>query len=167
MFGCLFLLLIYRPDGAYGFLNICFGYSFRYAKNFFFLKNPHFEHLRRFFSSFFHKAGFFVIILGQGLFFKLIFQIFATLLQSQVSIVMARVCQITGKKTRSGNKVSHANNKTKRTFAPNIQKKRFFLSEENRWVTLKLSAKAIKTISSKGLSAVLAKATEAGYLKTY
>lgn len=101
------------------------------------------------------------------MFFKLIFQIFATLLQSQVSIVMARVCQITGKKTKSGNKVSHANNKTKRTFAPNIQKKRFFLSEENRWVTLKLSAKAIKTISSKGLSAVLAKATEAGYLKSY
>jgi len=83
------------------------------------------------------------------------------------NIVMARVCQITGKKTRSGNKVSHANNKTKRKFMPNIQKKRFFLSEENRWVTLKLSTKAIKTISLKGLSAVLSQATEAGHLKTY
>ncbi len=101
------------------------------------------------------------------MFFILIIQIFATLLQSKNSIVMARVCQITGKKTRTGNNVSHANNKTKRTFAPNIQKKRFFLSEENRWVTLKLSAKAIKTISSKGLSAVLEKATAAGYLKKY
>jgi large subunit ribosomal protein L28 len=80
---------------------------------------------------------------------------------------MARVCQITGKKTKVGNNVSHANNKTKRTFAPNIQKKRFFLPEENRWITLKLSAKAIKTISKKGLAAVLVEATEAGHLKKY
>ena len=101
------------------------------------------------------------------MFFIGFIQIFATLLQSKNSIVMARVCQITGKKTRTGFNVSHANNKTKRTFAPNIQKKRFFLSEENRWITLKLSTKAIKTISSKGLSAVLEKATEAGHLKKY
>jgi large subunit ribosomal protein L28 len=80
---------------------------------------------------------------------------------------MARVCQITGKKTRVGNNVSHANNKTKRTFAPNIQKKRFFLPEENRWVTLKLSTKAIKTISKKGLYAVIQEAKADGYLKKY
>ncbi|MFN8416318.1 MAG: 50S ribosomal protein L28 [Cytophagaceae bacterium] len=80
---------------------------------------------------------------------------------------MARVCQITGKKTRVGNNVSHANNKTKRTFAPNIQKKRFFLTEENRWVTLKLSTKAIKTISKKGLLAVIQEAKADGYLKKY
>ncbi|MCU0416966.1 MAG: 50S ribosomal protein L28 [Cytophagaceae bacterium] len=80
---------------------------------------------------------------------------------------MARVCQITGKKTRVGNNVSHANNKTKRTFAPNIQKKRFFLPEENRWVTLKLSTKAIKTINKKGLYAVIKEAQADGYLKKY
>lgn len=77
---------------------------------------------------------------------------------------MARVCEITGKRPRVGNKVSHANNKTKRRFYPNLQKKRFFIPEENKWITLKLSTKAIKTINKNGISAVLKEAREAGYL---
>lgn len=77
---------------------------------------------------------------------------------------MSRVCQITGKRPRVGNKVSHANNKTKRRFYPNLQKKRFFIPEEGKWITLKLSAKAIKTINKKGISAVLKDARERGML---
>jgi len=68
---------------------------------------------------------------------------------------MARVCQITGKKTRVGNNVSHANNKTKRKFYPNLQTKRFFVPSLNEWITLKLSTSAIRTISKKGIEAVL------------
>jgi len=70
---------------------------------------------------------------------------------------MSRVCQITGKRVRIGNKVSHSNNKSKREFVPNLQKKTFYIPEENRWVTLKLSTKAIKTIGNQGISAVLKK----------
>ena len=77
---------------------------------------------------------------------------------------MARVCQITGKKAKVGNNVSHANNKTKRKFNPNLQKKRFFIPEENRWVTLKVSAKAIRTINRDGITEVLKKATKRGTL---
>ena len=72
-----------------------------------------------------------------------------------ITHVMARVCQITGKKTRVGNNVSHANNKTKRKFYPNLQTKRFFVPSLNEWVTLKLSTTAIRTISKKGIEAVL------------
>lgn len=68
---------------------------------------------------------------------------------------MARVCQVTGKKAVVGNTISHANNKTKRLFKVNLQRKRFFLAEENRWVTLTVSAKAIKTIAKRGLSEVV------------
>lgn len=64
---------------------------------------------------------------------------------------MARVCQVTGKKPIIGNKVSFSNRKTKRRFLPNLQTKRFFLVEEDRWVTLKLSADAIRTINKNGL----------------
>ena len=78
---------------------------------------------------------------------------------------MAKVCQITGKKVQVGNNVSHANNKTKRTFAPNLQKKRFFVPEEGKWVTLKLSASAIKTINKKGITAVMKEAKANGFLK--
>ena len=77
---------------------------------------------------------------------------------------MARVCQITGTRPQSGNNVSHANNKTKRRFYPNLQKKRFFIPEENSWITLKLTAKAIKTINKKGISAVLKDARAKGFL---
>ncbi len=68
---------------------------------------------------------------------------------------MAKVCAITGKKPHVGNNVSHANNKTKRRFYPNLQKKRFYIPEEDKWVTLRVSTKAIKTISKKGIAAVL------------
>ena len=78
---------------------------------------------------------------------------------------MARVCQITGKKTQSGFNVSHANNKTKRKFYPNLQTKRFFIPEENRWITLKLATSAIRTITKNGISSVLQKAAEKGIYK--
>jgi large subunit ribosomal protein L28 len=64
---------------------------------------------------------------------------------------MARVCQLTGKVPVTGNKVSHSNIKTKRRFLPNLQTKRFFLAEEGKWVTLKLSTEAIRTINKRGL----------------
>ncbi len=68
---------------------------------------------------------------------------------------MSRVCMITGKKTRFGHNVSHSNRKTKRRFEVNIQKKKFFIPEENRWVELKVSTSALRTINKKGISAVL------------
>lgn len=77
---------------------------------------------------------------------------------------MARVCQITGKRPQVGNSVSHANNKTKRRFYPNLQTKRFYIPEESRWITLKVSTKAIKTINAKGITAVLKRAKERGTL---
>jgi len=77
---------------------------------------------------------------------------------------MARVCQITGKRPQVGHKVSHANNKTKRRFYPNLQKKRFFIPEEDRWITLKVSTKAIKTINKLGITAVLKEARANGNL---
>ena len=64
---------------------------------------------------------------------------------------MARVCQLTGKVPVGGHKVSHSNIKTKRRFLPNLQTKRFFLAEEDKWVTLKVSTEAIRTINKRGL----------------
>ena len=75
---------------------------------------------------------------------------------------MARVCDITGKRARTGNNVSHANNKTKRKFYPNLQKKRFYIPEEDKWITLKVSTSAIRTINKNGISAVLKKARQNG-----
>jgi len=69
--------------------------------------------------------------------------------------VMARVCQVTGKVPVTGNRVSHSNIKTKRRFLPNLQTKRFFLAEEDRWVTLKVSTEAIRTIAKRGLYTVV------------
>lgn len=68
---------------------------------------------------------------------------------------MARVCQLTGKRPISGNSVSHSNIKTKRRFLPNLQKKRYFLAEEDKWITLKLSSEAIRTINKNGLYTVV------------
>ncbi len=68
---------------------------------------------------------------------------------------MSRVCQVTGKRPMSGNNVSHANNKTRRRFLPNIQNKRFWVEEENRFVCLKLTTKGMRIIDKKGISAVL------------
>ena len=75
---------------------------------------------------------------------------------------MARVCQITGKKPMTGNSVSHSNIKTKRRFLPNLQKKRFFYAEEDRWITLKVSADALRTIDKNGLAAVVKDLRAAG-----
>ncbi|MBR77667.1 MAG: 50S ribosomal protein L28 [Flavobacteriales bacterium] len=75
---------------------------------------------------------------------------------------MSRICQITGKKVMVGNNVSHANNKTKRKFYPNLQTKKFFVPETGETVILKVSAKAIRTINKKGIAAVLAEAKANG-----
>ena len=77
---------------------------------------------------------------------------------------MSKVCQITGKKALVGNNVSHAMNKTKRRFEVNLIKKRFYLTEQEKWITLKLSTSALKTINRKGLSAVLKEAKAQGVL---
>ncbi len=69
---------------------------------------------------------------------------------------MARVCQVTGKGPMSGNNVSHANNKTKRRFLPNLQSRRFWVESENRWVRLRVSANGIRTIDKNGIDVVLA-----------
>ncbi len=68
---------------------------------------------------------------------------------------MARVCQVTGKKPITGHKVSFSNKKAKRRFLPNLQVKRFFLAEEDRWMTLKLTTDAMRTINKNGLLAVV------------
>ena len=69
---------------------------------------------------------------------------------------MARVCQVTGKRPMSGNNVSHANNKTKRRFLPNLQSRRFWVESENRYVRLRGSNAALRTIDKNGIDAVLA-----------
>jgi len=68
---------------------------------------------------------------------------------------MARVCQVTGKTPIAGNSVSHSNIKTKRRFLPILQTKKFFLAEENKWITLKLTADGIRTINKRGLLTVV------------
>ena len=77
---------------------------------------------------------------------------------------MAKICDITGKRTCVGNHVSHANNKTKRRFYPNLQKKRFFLPELGRWLQLKVATSTLRTINKKGLWAVLQAAQQQGTL---
>ncbi|OWY25297.1 50S ribosomal protein L28 [Sphingobacteriales bacterium UPWRP_1] len=68
---------------------------------------------------------------------------------------MSRICELSGKKPITGNSVSHSNRKTKRWFYPNLQKKRFYLAEEDRWITIKVSTSALRTINKKGLHAYL------------
>ncbi len=68
---------------------------------------------------------------------------------------MSRVCQVTGKRPMTGNKVSHANNKTKRRFLPNIQRHKFWVEEEKRFVTLRVTAKGMRIIDKLGINAVL------------
>jgi len=80
---------------------------------------------------------------------------------------MSRVCEITGKKVMVGNNVSHSHHKTKRTFQPNLFKKRYYLVEEDRWITLKVSAAGMRTINKKGLNAALKEAKAKGYIKNY
>ncbi len=68
---------------------------------------------------------------------------------------MTRVCQVTGKRTISGNNVSHAHNKTRRKFLPNLHRHRFWVESENRWVKLRISAAGLRIIDKKGIDAVL------------
>jgi large subunit ribosomal protein L28 len=75
---------------------------------------------------------------------------------------MSRVCQLTGKRPITGNNVSHANNRTKRRFLPNLQKKRYFIPELNKWVTLKLSTSAMRTINKLGVYEYLKKLEKKG-----
>ena len=75
---------------------------------------------------------------------------------------MSRVCQITGKKVMVGNNVSHSNRRTKRRFYPNLQKKRFFVEEDGSYITLRVSASAIRTINKLGVKAAIAQAKEKG-----
>ncbi len=70
---------------------------------------------------------------------------------------MARVCEVTGKKPMSGHNVSHANNKTKRRFLPNLQHRKFWIESENRWISLRISNAALRTIDKNGIDAVLVK----------
>ncbi len=77
---------------------------------------------------------------------------------------MSKVCDITGKKPQVGNNVSHSNIKTKRRFNPNLQKKRFYIPEEDKWITLKVSTSALRTINKNGITAVLKKARANGMI---
>jgi large subunit ribosomal protein L28 len=78
---------------------------------------------------------------------------------------MSRVCQITGKSVMVGNNVSHSNRKTKRKFYPNLLTKKFYVPEDDMYVTLKISAAALRTINKKGISACMKEAREKGFLK--
>jgi large subunit ribosomal protein L28 len=73
-----------------------------------------------------------------------------------IEVRMSRECQVTGKRVQSGNNVSHANNKTRRRFMPNLHERRFWVASENRWVKLRVSANALRTIDKNGIDAVLA-----------
>ncbi|MDD5228414.1 MAG: 50S ribosomal protein L28 [Methylococcales bacterium] len=75
---------------------------------------------------------------------------------------MSRVCQVTGKGPMTGNNVSHANNRTRRRFLPNLQHHRFWVESENRWVRLRVSTKAMRIIDKNGIDAVLADMRKAG-----
>jgi large subunit ribosomal protein L28 len=77
---------------------------------------------------------------------------------------MSRVCELTGKKAMVGNNVSHALNRTKRKFNANLMTKRFFIPEEDKWITLKVSASALKNINKKGISSVIKEARANGFL---
>lgn len=69
---------------------------------------------------------------------------------------MSRVCQVTGKRVRTGHNVSHANNKTKRRFLPNLQYRRLWVDSEKRWVRLRVSRQGLRIIDKRGIDAVLA-----------
>ena len=75
---------------------------------------------------------------------------------------MARVCQVTGKKPMAGHNVSHANNRTNRRFLPNLHHRRFWLEDEKRWISLRITCAALRTIDKKGIDVVLAELRAAG-----
>jgi large subunit ribosomal protein L28 len=76
--------------------------------------------------------------------------------QIPFEVRMARICQVTGKRTTTGNNVSHAMNKTRRRFLPNLHERRFWVASENRWIKLRVSSAALRTIDKNGIDAVLA-----------
>jgi large subunit ribosomal protein L28 len=78
--------------------------------------------------------------------------------------IMARVCQVTGKAPMVGNNVSHANNKTKRRFLPNLQYRRFWSEAENRWIRLRVSNAGLRTIDKKGIDVIVAELRARGEL---
>jgi len=78
---------------------------------------------------------------------------------------MSRVCDLTGKKVITGNNVSHSKRRTKRKFYPNLQTKKFFIPEEDKWVTLKVCGSAIKNINKLGVAACIKKAKAKGFMK--
>jgi large subunit ribosomal protein L28 len=81
--------------------------------------------------------------------------------------VMSKVCDLTGKKPLTGNYVSHSNRKTKRRFYPNLQKKKFYIPETQEWVTLKVSASAIRTINKLGIYTYIKKLEKKGDVAFY
>lgn len=78
---------------------------------------------------------------------------------------MSRICELTGKRTVSGNNVSHSKRRTKRKFYPNLHKKKFFIPELDRWVTLKVSTTAVRNINKKGIYAYLVELEKKGEIK--
>jgi len=80
---------------------------------------------------------------------------------------MSKICQVTGKKAMVGNNVSHSKRRTKRKFYPNLFVKKYYLPEEERWISLKISAAGIRLISKNGLTSVLKEAKEKGYIMNY
>lgn len=80
---------------------------------------------------------------------------------------MSRICQVTGKKAIVGNNVSHSKRRTKRKFYPNLFVKRYYLPEEERWISLKVSTSGIRLINKNGLTAVLKKAKQKGYILNF
>ena len=80
---------------------------------------------------------------------------------------MSLICQITGKKVMVGNNVSHSKRRTKRRFYPNLLNKKFYLEEEDRWVTLKVSASGMRNITKKGLKVALEEAKQKGFIDNY
>ena len=80
---------------------------------------------------------------------------------------MSKICQVTGKKAVVGNNISHSKRRTKRKFQPNLFEKRYYLPEEERWISLKISAAGIRLINKKGLTSALKEAKEKGYIVNY
>lgn len=80
---------------------------------------------------------------------------------------MSKICQVTGKKAMVGNNVSHSKRRTKRKFLPNLFVKKYYLPEEERWISLKISAAGIRLINKNGLNSVLREAKEKGYILNY
>lgn len=78
---------------------------------------------------------------------------------------MSKICEITGKKVITGNNVSHSRIHTKRTFAPNLQTKKFYIPEEGMWITMKVSAKGMRIINKKGVLAAIRDAAAEGHFQ--